>query len=71
MEEGYFCLSECSTSRLISELNHRSKYNDELGILLIPTNLLEEEAVSLFKDKLEKGNVIELINLLKNESKGT
>lgn len=54
------------TSELLQELKYRSSDYDDTAILLIANNLLEQEALMLFKEKFQKGNIIKLINLLKN-----
>ena len=68
MKDECLQLSDYPTSSLIEELNFRNSWNDNSAALLFVANsLLEEEALSLFKERFEKGSIVELINLLKNE----
>ena len=68
MKDECLQLSDYPTSSLIEELNFRNSWNDNSAALLfVASSLLEEEALSLFKERFEKGSIVELINLLKNE----
>ena len=60
-------IGDLPTTELLQELSYRSSDYDNTAILLVANNLLEQEALMLLKEKFQKGNIIELINLLKNE----
>ena len=66
-----FDIEDCTTEELITERNSRSWNDNTAAVLMTASNLLEEEALVLFKERFKKGNIIELINLLKSESKST
>jgi hypothetical protein len=66
-----FDIEDCTTEELITELNSRSWNDNTAAVLMTASSLLEEEALALFKERFKKGNIIELINLLKGESKST
>lgn len=59
-------IGDLPTTELLQELRYRSNDYDDTAILLVANNLLEQEALILFKEKFKKGDIIKLIDLLKN-----
>lgn len=59
-------IGDLPTTELLQELKYRSSDYDGAAILLVANNLLEQEALMLFKEKFQKSNIIKLINSLEN-----